>query len=178
VSTPRTPPPVKLVASLFSAERPLMEEAISFLSNAVCPVDWVSGEMAFDKTDYYTAEMGWPLFRRFVSFAALIPFEDLVRIKLLTNEYESKTGLYGRRRINIDPGCLSAERLILATGKNYIHRVYLGSGIYADLTLIYREGSFRKLEWTYPDYASPEVTEMFNTLRGKYLQQLRREKGD
>lgn len=155
-----------------------MEEAISYLSDALCPIDWVSEESAFDKTEYYRAEMGWPLLRRFVSFEALIPFEDLVGIKLLTNEYERATGIRGRRRINIDPGCLSAERLILATGKNYTHRVYLGRGIYADLTLVYRQGSFRKLEWTYPDYASPEVTEMFNALRGKYLHQLRREKGD
>jgi hypothetical protein len=65
------------------------------------------------------------------------------------------------------------ERLILATGKNYVHRVYLSKGIYADLTLIFRKGSFRPVKWTYPDYATPELIGFFNEIRKKYMEQLR-----
>ncbi|MCK4785250.1 MAG: DUF4416 family protein, partial [Desulfobacteraceae bacterium] len=74
---------------------------------------------------------------------------------------------------NIDPGCISPERLILATGKNYVHRIYLSKGIYADLTLIFKKGSFSPLKWTYPDYADPEVIGFFNGVRGQYMDQLR-----
>ena len=65
------------------------------------------------------------------------------------------------------------ERLILATGKNYTHRIYLGQGIYADLTLIYQRGTFQPLEWTYRDYSDPEMIDCFNRLREGYKNQIR-----
>jgi hypothetical protein len=65
---------------------------------------------------------------------------------------------------------------VLATGKNYIHRIYLRKGIYADLTLVFKRGGFVPLEWTYPDYADPEMIESFNAVRSRYLEQLREEK--
>jgi hypothetical protein len=76
--------------------------------------------------------------------------------------------------MNIDPGYLSQAHLILATGKGYAHRPYLRDGIYADLTLIFRQGSFEALPWTYPDYAAPETICLFNGIRRKYLLQMKR----
>jgi hypothetical protein len=174
LSEPREPLPVKLVSSLFSAEKELLEDAFSHLETLFGPIDWKSDEIAFDKTTYYEKEMGSPLWRRFISFEPLISFEDIAEIKLKTNSYEKSLGVSGRRRINIDPGCISAERLILVTGKNYTHRVYLGKGIYADLTLIYQSGSFRPLPWTYPDYGDGEIIELFNGVRTRYMDQIRR----
>jgi len=103
----------------------------------------------------------------------LIHPEALVEVKLQTNEIENAYLTRGNRRINIDPGYISPERLILATGKNYIHRVYLTKGIYADLTLIFKKGSFRPLEWTYRDYADPEMIGYLNELREAYMEKLR-----
>jgi len=133
----------------------------------------VSPEWMFDRTRYYEREMGWPLYRRFVSFKELIPPETLVAIKLETNAIETDFLDQGNRRINIDPGMISAERLILATGKNYIHRIYLSKGIYADLTLLFKRGSFTPLAWTYRDYADPEMILFFNELRHTYMEQLK-----
>ena len=79
----------------------------------------------------------------------------------------------GRRTVNIDPGYICLERLVLATGKNYTHRIYLSRGIYADLTLVFHRQSFRTLPWTYPDYADPSAVEVFNALRERYKAQLR-----
>ncbi len=62
---------------------------------------------------------------------------------------------------------------MLATGKNYLHRIYLGRGVYADLTLIYEKGGFQPLPWTYPDYASPEVRAVLALMRERLLDQLR-----
>lgn len=178
MSEPREPLPVKLVASLFSAERPLIEEAAAAMAGLFGPLDRISEELAFDKTRYYEKEMGRPLWRRFVTFERLISFETIVEIKLATNDLERRFAGSGGRRINIDPGCISAERLILATGKNFTHRVYLRKGIYADLTLLYQAGSFRGLPWTYPDYGDRTVIELFNGIREGYMQQVRRGKLD
>jgi hypothetical protein len=94
-------------------------------------------------------------------------------MKLTTNRVEEEYRQDGRRRINIDPGYISLERLILATGKNYTHRIYLSKGIYADLTLIFQKRSFRPLEWTFRDYATPEIIGFFNDLRKKYKEHIR-----
>ncbi len=173
MSYPEKSDDVKLIVSLFSPGKELVEKVIGQLSDIYGEPDWVSPEMFFDRTRYYEKEMGWPLHRRFLSFKNLIPPEMLVAVKLKTNEIE-KTYLKGlKRQINIDPGYISLERLILATGKNYIHRVYLREGIYADLTLIFKRGGFIPLEWSYPDYAHSEMIACFNTIRAQYLEQLR-----
>jgi hypothetical protein len=173
MSHPHSPEKVLLISSLFSPERGVIDRAIAQLSDTYGSVEWVSPEMFFDRTRYYAREMGWPLYRRFVSFEELISPETLVDVKLTTNAVENRYLLDGNRQVNIDPGYISAERLVLATGKNYVHRVYLAEGIYADLTLIFKRGSFRPLEWTYPDYSAPEMIAVFNELRRVYMEKLR-----
>jgi hypothetical protein len=173
MSQPHAPDPVKLISSLFSPEKALLEAVIADISKVYGVVDRISHDLYFDRTTYYAREMGWPLYRRFVSFTDLIPPDHLVETKLKTNEIEQKYRSGKNRMVNIDPGYISPERLILATGKNYVHRVYLGKGIYADLTLVFKRRSFRQLEWTYPDYAAPEIIGFLNGVREKYMQQLR-----
>jgi hypothetical protein len=173
MSQPHPPDKVLLVASLFSPQKEMIDRTIDQLKERCGPVAWVSPEMFFDRTRYYEREMGWPLHRRFVAFEDLIPPETLVDVKLAAHDIESRSLVEGNRQVNIDPGYISAERLVLATGKNYIHRVYLAKGIYADLTLIFKRGSFRPLEWTYPDYANAEMVAMFNEWRQGYMEKLR-----
>lgn len=173
MSIPTEEDKVKLIASLFSPEETLIEVVLNELRDALGPTDWESPGLFFDRTRYYEREMGWPLHRRFVSFQDLVHPETLVDIKLKTNEIENAHLDEGKRRVNIDPGYIALERLILATGKNYTHRVYLSRGIYADLTLIFQRGSFRTLEWTYRDYAEPESIAYFNEIRERYKRQLR-----
>ena len=175
MSHPETASPVKLIVSLFSSEKTLLDTVIKQLSHIYGETDWISPEIFFDRTRYYEKEMGWPLYRRFIAFADLIPPETLPTVKLRTNEIETAF-LEGRnRRINIDPGYICLERLVLATGKNYIHRIYLADGIYADLTLVFKKGGFVPLSWTYPDYADPKMIDYFNAVRSRYLTQLREE---
>jgi len=75
-------------------------------------------------------EMGKPLFRQFLSFEKLISPEQLVEIKLFTNQLEQESAEQGRRRVNLDPGYLSLDHLVLATGKPCAHRIYLSQGIW------------------------------------------------
>ena len=172
MSRPCEPEDVKLVSSLFSREEHLLGRVIDELQVSFGPVDWTSPPLLFDRTRYYEKEMGWPLHRRFVSFRKLIRPEDIVPVKLACNQTEIRYSAAGRRQINIDPGYLSLERLVLATGKNYVHRIYLSRGIYADLTLVFRKGTFVSLQWTYRDYADPAVIDYFNHVRGNYKMQL------
>ena len=174
MSQPETSDDVKLIMSLFSPEKELVENVMEQLPDIYGETEWISPEIFFDRTRYYEKEMGWPLYRRFLSFKNLIPPEMLVDVKLKTNGIENSYLNGPKRRINIDPGYISLERLVLATGKNYIHRIYLGKGIYADLTLVFKRGGFVTLDWTYPDYADPEMIDCFNTIRNQYLEQLRK----
>jgi hypothetical protein len=171
------PKPVKLIMSLITSDDLLVRQGAEELRGRYGEIDFESGMLPFDCTDYYTPEMGEGLFRRFVTFHSLIPRESLVMIKRNTNELEEQFCVHGKRRINIDPGYICAEHLILATTKGYTHRPYLGEGIYADLTLMYRDGAFRPLEWTYPDYASPTIRKVFDGVRKRYLQELKEESG-
>jgi hypothetical protein len=167
------PEPVKLFIGAFALEPGVLSEVEEILAVGLGTVDWRSPPLMFNRTRYYEKEMGWPLHRRFIAFERLISPESLVDVKLAAYEIEADYTASGSRRVNIDPGYLCAERLVLATGKNYIHRIYLGKGVYADLTLVFSRGSFKPLNWTYPDYASPEMIAYFNELRALYMTQLR-----
>jgi len=155
-----------------------LEEVVHDIQSNYGDPDFVSPWMTFDFTDYYTPEMGKGLKRRIVGFQRLIAPDTLPSVKLQTNEIEQKYARQGKRQVNIDPGYVCGEHVILATTKAYSHRPYLRDGIYADLTLIFREGGFRSLEWTYPDYGQSEMQEIFNTLRKTYLLQLKKETGE
>jgi len=178
LSKPQSPPPGKLVFGLIYRESTSARgcwEELELLGGAW---DYISAVTAFGFTGYYEKEMGTSLFRRWGCSRRLVPQDQLATIKLKTNELETRWEVEGQRQVNVDPGILSAERLVLATGKNYIHRIYLGSGVYGDLTLIYSKGSYRPLPWTYPDYQVPETIAMFNILRKRYQMQIALTQGE
>lgn len=159
--------------SIFAREVAFIEEAKALSTGLLGEIEFDSGPMPFDLTDYYEPEFGKGLIRCFLAFEGLRPQDSLRAIKLDTwrLEYENVEG--GRRRFNLDPGILTLERLVLATGKNYAHRIYLGSGVFADLTLVYRKGGFRGLEWTYRDYLLPQSIAFWNMVRDSYRKELR-----
>ncbi len=173
MSTPSESEDVKLISSLFSPKKELIRRVIEELEEVFGPRDWISPDLLFERTKYYAREMGWPLYRHFVSFKDLIRPEDIVGIKIKTNEIENRYLDKGNRRINIDPGYVALERMVLATGKNYTHRIYLSKGIFADLTLVYHRGTFTPLEWTYRDYAESEIIGYLNDIRERYKNQVR-----
>ncbi|MCJ7493585.1 MAG: DUF4416 family protein [Deltaproteobacteria bacterium] len=174
MSLPRSPQAVKLVMSFILAEEKAFASAISEADQQYGPVDFLTEPLPFDFTAYYEPEMGRGLRRRLAGFGPLTAPEQLPEIKLWTNALESKF-LNERegRKVNIDPGYLAASKFILATGKDYSHRVYLGQGIYGDLTLWFQKGVFTPLPWTYPDYASQPLIGLINLLRKRYLWQLK-----
>lgn len=173
MSVPHPPQPAKLVIGLLVARQGLFPELAAELEADFGRVDLVSAWMPFDYTAYYEKEMGRDLWRRVLAFRPLVAQERLPEIKSTTNAIERTRALDGRRPVNIDPGYLLLERFVLATGKNYSHRIYLRQGIYADLTLIYRRGAYHALPWTYPDYAGLPLRRFLLAVRGKYALDLK-----
>ena len=150
-------------------DKELDEPVVEGLIKQFGAVDVVSSWLSFDYTEYYRPEMGAPLFRRMFSFKELIDQCALADIKTATNSIEKQYCTGNKRRVNIDPGYMLPSRFILATGKDYAHRIYIGKNIYADLTLIYTKGKFTKLPWTYPDYAADNMLSYLIMVRKKYM---------
>jgi len=173
MSLPQKPKPAKLVIGIFMKDKALAEPVAQELIDHFGPMDLLSAWFPFDYTDYYHSEMGRPLVRRVFSFIELIEQTFLADVKNITNRIEEKYFKNGSRRLNIDPGYLLLERFVLATGKNYSHRIYIGKGIYADLTLMYKDGGYQKLPWTYPDYLAEDMMKFLLKIRSKYTYDLK-----
>ncbi len=169
----KQPAPVKLMCSIFTPDETLLAVVRGALTSHWGPLDYQSELLPFEHTSYYAREFGERLLRQIVAFANLIPREQLASIKCATNALEMTWIAEGRRRANLDPGYIAMDKLVLATTKDYSHRIYIGQGIYAEVTLRYRRGSFQAWEWTYPDYASPRYLQMCNEIRAIYAAQLR-----
>ena len=173
MSRPKPPKPAKLIIGAFMRDKNLIEPVARRLVDQYGPIDLISGWLSFDYTNYYEPEMGPALVRRMMAFEKLIAQDTLADIKHFTNGIEAEYREGESRCINIDPGYLLHERFVLATGKNFTHRIYIGKEIYADLTLIYQKDAFRPLPWTYPDYNSSDMITFLGQARKKYIQDLR-----
>lgn len=151
----------------------MLEEAKNILRKGFGKIDYESQALAFRHTDYYETEFGKNLKRKFISFQKLIQPQNLAKIKIATNIIEKKLSRNGLRSINIDPGYLNMAKLILASTKDYKHRIYLDKGIYVETTLFYQNKSFHFWEWTYPDYKSADYIRIFNQIREIYAKQIK-----
>jgi len=173
----RSPRPVNLICGLISNDADLMARAARMLAEYAGPMDAVSPLWAFDSTEYYELEMGENLQRQFVSFEKLIDPGELAYQKILSNELERRIcyecGLPAdQRRVNLDPGYLSLSKLVLATTKDYSHRLYLRDGIYAESTLHFENARWVAWPWTYPDYADARYHGFFGEVRELYKAKL------
>jgi len=168
--------PVKLFVGMLTGFPDLIDETKDILISNFGSIDLESDRFKFDFTDYYEKEMGPGLVRKFFSFTPLISPEDLAGIKLKTNEIEEDFARRNEAKVarpaNLDPGYLTWAKVVLATAKDYSHRIYLKEGIYAEATLRYFQGAYQPWSWTYPDYKTPEYLRFFHRLRKIYLAQI------
>ena len=140
------PKPVKLIIGILAANELALLAGLESVGAEFGEVDFVSDIWDFTQTDYYKDQMGEDILRQFVSIDELIEPGKLAEIKLKTNEIERK--LAGKlkidlpRPVNLDPGIIEPSKLILASTKNFSHRIYIGKNIYAEVTLVYDKGSW------------------------------------
>jgi Domain of unknown function (DUF4416) len=168
--------PVKLFVGILVANEDLIPDVESQLSSSYGPLDHRSPVLPFTFTDYYRRETGDHILRVFFSFERLIEGDQLPEIKRHTNALEERFAAAGTavtRPVNLDPGYLEHSKVILASTKNFYHRMYLGRGIFGEVTMHFRDGTFEFFPWTYPDYKSAEYRAFFLELRAIYRKQLR-----
>jgi len=165
---------VKLIMGMISNNTGLFEKLEKIMERKYGRIDFKSKIIDFDFTDYYTRQMGENLFRKFISFSKLINPGELPGIKLYTNKLEKKFADNSKRNINIDPGYLNEGKLILASTKDNLQRFYLKKGIYAEITLYYKNDNFNPFLWTYPDYRTQEYNGIFKQIRELFRKQIGR----
>lgn len=173
MSKPKEQAQVKLIVSIIARDKNIIKPILSNLQERFGNIDFISEKMDFSHTEYYNDEIGDNLFRKIISFDKLICPSDLADVKIFTNSVEVQYSDNGKRKANIDPGYIAMEKFVLASCKNFSHRIYLSEGVYADLTLIYKGNNFQALEWTFPDYAKECMITLLKNLRERYACQLK-----
>ena len=172
---PESGAPVKYFTALLlseeiagSAAKTDMDKLIAELEGLFGPVDYRGKAFPFDMTDYYEDEMGPGISRVIVSFAPLGEAIDLVKVKHSARVLEDRFSVDGKRRINIDPGYIDFFKVVLASFKEGPQKIYIGEGVYADPVLMYQDGKWITLPWTFPDFKKGLYTDDLNAIRDIY----------
>jgi|SRR5687767_13580315 len=171
-----SPALVKLFVGLLTAFPELVTQVEERLTASFGPVDLRSRSFPFDDTHYYDDQMGHPLERYFFGFSELVRPEALAGLKVKTNQIEAvmaTADTRASRPVNLDPGYLEQAKVVLASTKNFYHRILLSDGIYAEVTLHFEGGSWHSFPWTFPDFRSGRYDGFFTSLRNAYRSQLK-----
>ena len=168
---PKRPEYGDLVMFVFSEDiEKDLEILMPILEKEFGPIDYVSKALNFSKyTSFYSKEIGAELHGKILSFEELIYPTEIVNIKLKTNAIEKKLSINGKRKINIDPGYINQVQFVLASTKFWGNRIYLKNGIYAEVTLMFLNGKFHALDYTYPNYKDREYQEELEKIRRMYI---------
>ena len=175
--------PVKanLTISVMFRDTALLEETRKILEKKYGEIDAVSEIYDFSSiSPYYDPEMGSDIKKIVFSFKEPVARDRLKEIKLFCVQLEKERSVDGNRLVNLDPGLITLENFILATGKNYSHRIYLGSGVFAEVTLMFgKKNAVKELPWSYRDYLYEparsfllEVRELYRAKRAALLKNM------
>ena len=176
---PRTAPRVTPIVGLLASNPAFFEAARAPLERSFGPIELTSALFPFDGTDYYGASMGAGLKRCFFSFKNFADPAALADWKLASNALEERLkpvlahGGNPERPINIDPGYITGSKLILATTKDFAHRIYLRDGIFAEITLAFRAGKWLHHQFTFPDFKSGAYDVFLKKVRDNHLRKSR-----
>jgi uncharacterized protein DUF4416 len=163
------PESVLLVLAAFSRHPAALDWARAKADEKFGPVALASPRFSFVETDYYESTMGAGIQKCFWAFERLIDPAALVEIKRATNEWEAeyaKSAAHDEPRpLNLDPGYITAAKLVLASTKDHAHRLYLSDGIFAEVTLFYKDRAWQHRDWTFPDYRRADYQQFFSECR-------------
>ena len=171
---PVNPDPVKLFVGILYTKADQLAKAADALAEAFGKIDHKSPEFNFDVSAYYRDEMGWPISRKFFSFQDLISPEEIARIKIKTNEIEARLAVGEKRKINLDPGYMDYNKVVLASAKFSAQKIYLSHGIYADPTLWYENGGYHPYPFSFPDFQQGNYDKTFLHIRALFKGQKRK----
>jgi hypothetical protein len=171
------PKSVKLIIGILVADENALAAAIESINKHIGPIDLTSDVWPFTQTDYYKNETGPNILRQFVSIENLIDPGRLAQIKHTTNSLEQQLAqslkLPHSRPVNLDPGFIEPSKLVLASTKNFSHRIYIGNKMYAEVTLMYEKGTWRHFDFTFPDFRGPRYHDFLTKVRSLLMEQLK-----
>ncbi len=173
MANPFPPLPVKFFTGIFFVDKKILLKAKESLIKEVGEIDLESEIFDFKFTNYYKEEMGENIKRIFYSFKKLITPDEIVEIKLKTWEIEKNLMKEGKRRVNIDPGYMDYFKVVLSSFKPGGYKIYLGKGVYADITLWYEKGRFKTLLTSFPDFKENIYEKIFLKIRERYKKDLK-----
>lgn len=166
---PQPPLPAYPLLAAFSQYQEALDWSLGRAIAAWGEPALASPAFRFNDTEYYTLSMGAPLVKRFWLFQRAIDPADIVRLKLESGDWERECGASGGydvgRPLNLDPGYMTTAKLVLASTKDHAHRIYIGQGIYGEVTLHYQTGAWRDHDWTFPDYRRADYQAFFTEAR-------------
>ncbi len=166
MSKPHKPAKVLLFTAVLVSKEVDVRSILEVLSRKIGRICFTSRMMNFVWSDYYEGEMGEGLKRVFVLYSKPVERTEIVKYKKLCDKLELKYLKDGKRTVNIDPGIITMENIVLATNKAFFHRIYIKDGVYGEVTLFYKKGTYNPIEyWTFPEYRSTPVIDFFNCAR-------------
>ena len=161
--------PVKLIVGILASDEVSLAAAHMPLIETYGPADLISEIYPFDMTEYYVDEAGPNMLRQFLAFEHLIDPGHLATIKHQTNRMEQvlakQLNTPYPRPVNLDPGFIEPSKLVLASTKNFAHRIYIGDHMYAEVTMTYNRGKWESFPFTFPDYKSGRYNEFLSRVR-------------
>ncbi|MEO0234205.1 MAG: DUF4416 family protein [candidate division WOR-3 bacterium] len=165
-----------LFCGLLYSDNGIRYKALSDIRDAFGEIKSFSKTLEFSEfSHYYDDEIGENVIREWISFEEPIGLESFFEKKKISIDIENRFRIDGKRKINIDPGVITLNNVQLLTTKNYSHRIYLGEGIYCEVTFIFTKDGIKYLDWTYPDYKSDVAREFFLGERS-FLKSLKKER--
>ncbi|MEN6384023.1 MAG: DUF4416 family protein [Phycisphaerales bacterium] len=174
--TLKKPDPVKLIIGILAADEKSLAAAMDMIKAKFGASDLESPVWPFTHTKYYEKETGQAIVKKFVTIEKLISPDQLAKIKLKTNKMEEKLAkkfTSFSRPVNLDPGYIEPSKLVLASTKNFSHRIYIGKNIWAEVTLIFHKGKWVSFDYTFPDHKEDRYHGFFSQVREKVVEQLR-----
>ncbi len=163
------PPPGRLILSTVSSSVDALAEALEKLERRFGRVQFETDAIPCSDAERFREEMGDRPQRRFFSFERMVARCSLIDVKAACDKIEpqfaDEVDGFMFRTVNLNPGIMSEENLIMAGHRELNHCVYIGQGTYAEIALIYTRGQFVRLPWTNPDFYSDQAIDLFNRVR-------------
>jgi hypothetical protein len=159
-----------LTVSVMYKDDSILDEVKMILESLYGNIDMASESYSFsDISPYYDPEMGEGIKKIIFSFENTVDRSVLADVKTECVKIEKKYSENDSRTVNLDPGLVSLENFILATGKNYSHRIYLKNGVFAEVTMMFgKKGMIKELPWTYRDYLHEPARSFMLKVRENY----------
>ncbi len=158
MSSPHQKEKAVLLISLMYSQKEILPAIIAALEKSFGGIRHRSEEIKFDFTSFYENEFGRNLRKVYLLFERSFDIENLSDAKLLCHGLEKKYSINEKRTMNIDPGYMTKNSVVLASFKPRPHRIYLREGAYADLQLVFENKGWKGFPWTFSDIKSREVS--------------------